>query len=124
METEHHLYTSCHRLEQFWRDARNWAFIAWGIVVPLNLKCSRLFGMEKERPEDLFNIFYRNVRYTISAATRHQPSLDMLEDLLLDDLKRQYAGKRVEKCINNEEEQLAIAWFRNKLSLDPIRSAR
>ena len=48
----------------------------------------------------------------------------MLEDLLLDDLKRQYAGKRVEKCINNEEEQLAIAWFRNKLSLDPIRSAR
>ena len=65
METKHHLYTACHRLEQFWRDARNWAFIAWGIVVPLNLKCSRLFGMEKERPEDLFNIFYRNVRYTI-----------------------------------------------------------
>ena len=48
----------------------------------------------------------------------------MLEDLLLDDLKRKYAGKRVEKCINNEEEQLAIAWFRNKLSLDPGQPGR
>ena len=73
--------------------------------------------MEKERPDDLFNIFYRNVRYAIfkSRETRLPPRLDML-----DDLKRKYAGKRVEKYINNVDEQLAIAWFRKKLSLDPI----
>ena len=44
----------------------------------------------------------------------------MLEELMLDDLKRKYAGKRVEKYINNVDEQLAIAWFRKKVSLDPI----
>ena len=122
VETEHHLYTSCHRLEKFWREARNLTFLAWGIVVPLNLKCNRLFGMEKERPDDLLNIFYRNVRYAIfkGRETRHQPSLDLLEDLMLDDLRRKYAGKKVEKYINSEEEQLAIGWFRKKLSLDPI----
>ena len=97
-------------------------FLAWGIVVPLNLKCNRIFGMEKERPDDLFNIFYRNVRYAIfkSRETRVTPSLDMLEELMLDDLRRKYAGKRVEKYINNVDEQLAIAWFRKKVSLDPI----
>ena len=122
VETENHLYTSCQRLEQFWRDARKWTFLEWGIVVPLNLKCNRIFGMEKERPDDLFNIFYRNVRYAIfkSRETRVTPSLDMLEELMLDDLKRKYAGKRVEKYINNVDEQLAIAWFRKKVSLDPI----
>ena len=60
------------------------------------------------------DIFYRNMRYAIfkGRETRHQPSLDLLEDLMLDDLKRKYAGKRVEKYINSEEEQLAIDWFR------------
>ena len=76
VETEHHIYTACPRLEQFWIDARNMVYLEWGILVPLNLKCNRLFGMEKERPDDLLNIFYRSVRYTIfsSRATRHLPS--------------------------------------------------
>ena len=99
VETEHHIYTACPRLEQFWIDARNMVYLEWGILVPLNLKCNRLFGMEKERPDDLYNIFYRNVRYTIfnSRVTRHLPSPDMLEDLLLDELKRKYAGNRAAK---------------------------
>ena len=78
--------------------------------------------VEKERPDDLYNIFYRNVRYTIfnSRATRHLPSPDMLEELLIDDLRRKYSGDRVGKYINNKDEQLAIAWFRKKLKQDPV----
>ena len=45
-------------MASFWDEARKWTFITWGICPPLNLKCARLFGMEKERPDDLLNIFY------------------------------------------------------------------
>ena len=38
---------------------------------------------------------------------------------MLDDLMRKYAGKRVEKYINSEEEQLAIGWFCKKVELGP-----
>ena len=38
----------------------------------------------------------------------------------IDELRRKYSGDRVEKHINNKDEQLAIAWFRKKLSLDLI----
>ena len=48
VETEHHIYTACPRLEQFWIGARSMVYLEWGILVPLNLKCSRLFGMEME----------------------------------------------------------------------------
>jgi hypothetical protein len=121
VETEHHIYTACPRLEQFWIDARNMVYLEWGILVPLNLKCNRLFGMEKERPDDLLNIFYRSVRYTIfsSRATRHLPSPETLDELLIDELRRKYSGGRVEKYINSNDEQLAIAWFRKKLNTDP-----
>merc|ERR1712141_833086 len=91
------------------------------ISMLLNLKCNRLFGMEKERPDDLLNIFYRSVRYTIfsSRATRHLPSPETLDELLIDELRRKYSGGRVEKYINSKDEQLAIAWFRKKLNTDP-----
>ena len=54
--TESHIYTDCTRLESFWREARDWMFITWGVLAPLNLKCTRLFGMEKERTDNLLNI--------------------------------------------------------------------
>ena len=122
METGHLLYTSCESLEHFWREARRWTSQAWGVAPPLTLKCNRLLGMENERPDDLRNIFYRNVRYTIykGRETRHKPSIQLLEDLMLEDLKRKYAGGRVEKYINLEEEQLAISWFQQKMNLDPV----
>ena len=50
------------------------------------------------------------MRHTIfnSRATRHLPSPEMLEELLIDELRRKYSGDRVEKYINNKDEQLAI----------------
>ena len=83
-----------------------WDF--WNIVK--NMSTEYLAWRKKD-------IFYRNMSYAIfkGRETRHQPSLDLLEDLMLDDLERKYAGKRVEKYINSEEEQLAIDWFRKNI---------
>ena len=122
VETETHLYTSCEVLAEFWEEARKWTFLNLGVCAPLNLKCNRIFGMEKEKPDDLLNVFYRNARYAIykNRETRHPPSLDLFEDLMLDDLRRKYAGKRIEKYKNDLEEQPAIGWFQRKLDLDPI----
>ena len=47
------------------------------------------------------------------------PSPEMLEELLIDELRRKYSGDRVEKHINNKDEQLAIDWFKKKLKKDP-----
>ena len=122
IETEHHLYTSCSILELFWRKARDWTYRNWGVLPPLSLKCSRLFGMEKERPDDLLNIFYRNVRYAIfrGRETRHQPSFQLLEGLMLDDLKRKYEGDRLPKYSENANEKLAISWYQKQLAGEPI----
>ena len=121
LETEHHLYTACEVTEEFWRKARNWAFTEWAVLPPISLKCSRLFGLENERPDDLLNVFYRNVRYTIfrGRETRHQPSFKLLEELVLDDLKRKYTGEKVKKYEGIAEEQLAISWYRQQLQDDP-----
>ena len=98
-ETEFHLYTECTRLELFWREARNWAFMTWGVTASLNQKCARLFGMEKEKPDDLLNILYRNVRYAIfrGRETRHKPSFQLLEGLMLDDLKKKICRRQAAK---------------------------
>ena len=122
VETEVHLYTSCEALANFWGEARKWTFLNLGVCAPLNLKCNRIFGMEKEKPDDLLNVFYRNARYAIyrNRETSHPPNLDLFEDLMLDDLRRKYAGKRIEKYKNDLEEQPAIGWFQRKLDLDPI----
>ena len=37
----------------YWVDARNWIFLRRGIMPQISLNCSRLFGMENERPNDL-----------------------------------------------------------------------
>jgi len=83
---------------------------------------NRLFGMEKERPDDLLNIFYRNVRYAIfrGRETRHQPSFQLLEGLMLDDLKRKYEGDRLLKYSENADEKLAISWYQKQLTGEPI----
>ena len=122
METEYHLYTSCDITEVFWRKARDWTYLNWGVLPPLTLKCNRLFGMEKERPDDLLNIFYRNVRYAIfrGRETRHQPSFQLLEGLMLDDLKRKYEGDRLLKHSENANEKLAISWYQKQLAGEPI----
>ena len=74
--------------------------------------------MEKERPDDLLNIFYRSTRYAIFRAreTRHMPSLQLLEDLMLDELKRKYSGGRLLKYRENVNEQLAISWYTKQLA--------
>ena len=118
LETEIHIYTQCTRTEIFWREARDWTFLTWGVLAPLNLKCVRIFGMEKERPDDLLNIFFRSTRYAIfrGRETRHMPSLQLLEDLMLDELKRKYSGGRLLKYRENANEQLAISWYTKQLA--------
>ena len=125
METEFHLYTECAILASFWDEARKWTFITWGICPPLNLKCARLFGMEKERPDDLLNIFYRNVRYAIfrGRETRCYPSFQLLEGLMLDDLKRKYAGGKLLKYSEVAEESDAIRWYKKQLAGETIAAA-
>ena len=51
--------------------------------------------------------------------TRHQPSFKLLEELVLDDLKRKYTGEKVKKYEGIAEEQLAISWYRQQLQDDP-----
>ena len=74
--------------------------------------------MEKERPDDLLNIFFRSTRYAIfrGRETRHMPSLQLLEDLLLDELKRKYSGGRLLKYRENAKEQMAISWYTKQLA--------
>ena len=49
----------------------------------------------------------------------YQPSFKLLEELVLDDLKRKYTGEKVEKYEGIAEEQLAISWYRQQLQDDP-----
>ena len=32
LETETHIFTQCTRLEPFWREARDWTFLTWGVL--------------------------------------------------------------------------------------------
>ena len=79
--------------------------------------CTSSVNQMISKPDDLLNVFYRNARYAIykNRETRHPPSLDLFEDLMLDDLRRKYAGKRIEKYKDDLEEQPAIGWFQRKL---------
>ena len=76
----------------------------------------------KERPDDLLNIFYRNVRYAIfrGRETRHKPSFQLLEGLMLDDLKRKYAGGKLLKYMEIADEKLAIIWYKKQLAGETI----
>ena len=81
--------------------------------------------MEKERPDDLLNIFYRNVRYAIfrGRETRCYPSFQLLEGLMLDDLKRKYAGGKLLKYSEVAEEKDAIRWYKKQLAGETIAAA-
>ena len=61
------------------------------------------------------------MRYTIfkGRETRHQPCFKLLEELLLDELKRKYTGEKSKKYEGTPEEHLAINWYRQKLKDDP-----
>ena len=74
-------------MQYFWECAAKWYNMLIGANPPLGLKVYRLFGQEKERPDDLNNIFYRSVRYAIFISRKYAlgPTLESFEELLLDD---------------------------------------
>ena len=63
------------------------------------LRGYRLFGMEKEPPNDLINIFYRCVRYSIFFQRKKSliPSLKYFVNLVRDELKIKYGGIRFQR---------------------------
>ena len=87
IESELHLYVNCGQMQYFWECAAKWYNMLIGVNPPLGLKVYRLFGQEKERPDDLNNIFYRSVRYAIFISRKYAlgPTLESFEELLLDD---------------------------------------
>ena len=94
----------------------------WGVLPQIKLHCTRLFGMESERSDDLLNIFYRSVRYTIYRGRefRHLPNLEFFEGLMLDDLRRKYSGNRLLKYQKYTTEKVAIQWYKQKLANYPL----
>ena len=113
-EDEKHLYIDCHNTEAFWEDAYEWYECAFGVAPPLLLNGPRLFGMENEPPDDLLNIFYRCVRYTIYMGRKRvfYPELGLFTSLVKDELKFKYSGNRILKHADKPSEQRAIAWMR------------
>ena len=103
-------------------ETRNWTFLNWGVLPQIKLHCTRLFGMESERPDDLLNIYYRSVRYTIYRGRefRHFPNKDFFEGLMLNELKRKYSGKRLLKYQEYTTEKVAIQWYKKKLTNNPL----
>ena len=78
--------------------------------------------MESERPDDLLNIYYRSVRYTIYRGRefRHLPNKEFFEGLMLNELKRKYSGNRLLKYQEYATEKVAIQWYKQKLTNDPL----
>ena len=122
IETELHLYVACEVMELFWQRAAAWTHINIGIKPPLGLKVNRLFGQEKEKPDDLFNIFYRTVRYAIYRNRKFAlgPTIEAFEELLVDELDRKYKNDRWRKFEDEPSEFKAITWLRTKKGLNHI----
>ena len=80
----------------------------------LVLSGPRLFGLENEPPDDLFNIFYRCARYCIFSGRKRTtvPSVKFFVALVRDELKLKYAGNRILKYRDNQTEKQAIDWLR------------
>ena len=113
---------NCGQMQNFWEQAAKWYEILIGINPPLGLKVYRLFGQEKERPDDLNNIFYRTVRYAIFISRKYAlgPTLEALEELLLDEFDRKYRRDRWKKYEKDPYEYKAIMFLKIVLwSLDP-----
>ena len=122
IESELHLYVNCGQMQNFWEQAAKWYEILIGINPPLGLKVYRLFGQEKERPDDLNNIFYRTVRYAIFISRKYAlgPTLEALEELLLDEFDRKYRRDRWKKYEKDPYEYKAIMFLKRKRGLHHI----
>ena len=103
-------------MEYYWKRAAHWFKESFDVSPPLGLKVPRLFGMEKEKPNDLLNIFYRSVRYCIYRNRKYAtgPSIEALEELLVDEFDRKYGRQKWKKYEEHPAEFLAIAWLRMK----------
>ena len=114
IETEFHLYVECDISRDFWQRARKWYFDNFGVAPPLVLSGPLLFGLEKEQPQDLFNIFYRSARYCIFTNRRKKtlPSLNYFVSLVRDELRLKYKGNRILRYADKPEEAKAIVWLR------------
>ena len=117
IEDEIHLYIDCDTSGTFWEDAEEWYQGAFGVAPPLLLNGPRLFGMENEPPDDLLNIFYRCVRYTIFMGRKRAatPELRYFVSLVKDELKFKYSGNKILKHADNQSEKKAIAWMREQM---------
>ena len=114
IETEFHLYVECDITSDFWQRARIWYFDNLGVAPHLVLSGPLLFGLEKEQPQDLFNIFYRSVRYCIFTNRRKKtlPSLNYFVTLVRDELRLKYKGNRILRYADKPEEAKAILWLK------------
>ena len=123
VETEMHLYCDCIVTEEFWRRAGQWFKNTFQVNPPLVLKALKLFGLEKEKPNDLMNIFYRSVRYCLYKNRKHTtgPSIEALEELIIDELDRKYKGERCKKYMDNPSDFIPMSWLRAKKGWDQIR---
>ena len=83
----------------------------------LALRGLRLFGMEKEPPNDLHNIFYRCVRYCVYSNRKKSvlPSLKYFVTLVRDELKTKYLGLRFQKYASCPLEAAAVHWLRTEM---------
>ena len=117
IETEIHLYVECSIVQFFWQNARKWFREIIGVTPILDLNGPLLFGLEKESPVDLHNIFYRSARYCIYSGRKKYaiPSVEYLKSLVRDELKYKYSGNKILAYADIPEEQSAIAWLRDQM---------
>ena len=113
-ENEFHLYIKCYFVKEFMEDAQLWFRESFGVAPSLVLNGPRLFGLENEPPDDLFNIFYRCARYCIFSGRKRTtvPSVKFFVALVRDELKLKYAGNRILKYSDHPTERQAISWLR------------
>ena len=114
IETEKHLYVDCEVTGEFWQSAKSWFSQLFKVTPTLALKGPRLFGLEKEQPDDLLNIFYRCARFCIynNRSKTSLPSLEFFANLVRDELKVKYRGKKFTKHAASPEEAAAIQWMK------------
>ena len=112
-ETELHLYTECVHGKYFMEEARKWFLNTFGVAPSLVLNGPRLFGLENEPPDDLFNIFYRSARYCIYIGRKRSttPRIQVFIALVREELKLKYAGTRILKHCDKPNESKAINWL-------------
>ena len=114
IETEKHLYVDCEVTGEFWQSAKSWFSQLFKVTPTLALKGPRLFGLEKEQPDDLLNIFYRCARFCIynNRSKTSLPSLEFFANLVRDELKVKYRGKKFTKHAASPDEAAAIQWMK------------